>query len=61
MADIILTFLLLNTKQEIIVCKIMRYTMYNQVILKLERSDQLLFVIRGQSGVGKNHIIKAIG
>lgn len=43
--DIVLAHLPLNTKQKHIVYKIMRYSICNQVSLRFERSDQLLFII----------------
>lgn len=58
--NIVLAYLLLNTKQENIVCKVMRHTMYNQATPRLEQSNQLLFVIRGKSSISKSQIIKAI-
>ncbi len=58
--DIVLAHLPLNIKQEIIVREIMRHTMCNQVTPRLERSDQLLLVIRSEGGVGKSQLIKAI-
>ncbi len=58
--DIVSAYLPLNTKQEIIVREIMRHTMCNQVTPRSERSDQLLLVIRGEGGVGKSQVIKAI-
>ena len=57
---IISAYLPLNTKQKIIVRKIIRHTMCNQVTPRLERLDQLLFVIRGKSGIGKSQVIKEI-
>ena len=58
--DIVLVHLLLNTKQKIIIHKIMRHTMYNQVTSKPKRLDQLLLVIKGKGGVDKSQVIKAI-
>ncbi len=58
--DIVLVYLPLNTKQKIIVREIMRHIIYNQVTSRPERSDQLLLVIRGESGVSKSQVIKAI-
>lgn len=58
--DIVLAHLPLNTKQEIIVRKIMRHTMSNQVIRRPEQSDELLLVVRGKSDIGKSQVIKAI-
>lgn len=58
--DIVLTYLPLNNKQEIILCKIMRYTMYSQATLKPEQSDQLLLVVSSKGGVSKSQVIKAI-
>lgn len=58
--DIVLAQLLLNTKQEIIIYEKMRYTIYNQVTLRLKYSNQLLFIIRGKDNISKNQVIKAI-
>ncbi len=58
--DIVSAHLPLNTKQEIIVREIMHHTMFNQVTPRPERSDQLLLVIRGEGGVGKSQVTKAI-
>lgn len=58
--NIVLAHLPLNTKQEIIVRKIMRHTMYSQVIPRPERSDQLLLIVRREGGVGKSQVIKII-
>ena len=38
----------------------MHHTIYNQVIPRLERSNQLLFIIKSKGGIGKNQVIKAI-
>lgn len=58
--DIILVYLLFNTKQEIILREKMRHTMYNQVTLRLKLSDQLLLVIKSKDSVGKSQGIKVI-
>lgn len=58
--DIVLAYLSLNTKQEIIVQKIMHYTMYSQTTLRPELSDQLLFVVSSKNSIGKSQVIKAI-
>ena len=58
--DIISAHLLLNTKQEIIVCKKMRHTICNQVTLRPKCLDQLLLIIRGKSSIDKSQVIKAI-
>ena len=59
--DMVLAYLPLNTKQKIIVCKIMRHIMCNTVTPRPKRSNQLLFIIRGKDGIGKSQVIKAIG
>ena len=58
--DIVSAHLPLNQRQEIIVREVMRHTMYNQATPRPERSDQLLLVVRGEGGVGKSQVIKAI-
>lgn len=57
---IVLAHLPLNIKQEIIIHKIIYHTIYSQVTPKLEQLNQLLFVVRGKSGVSKSQVIKAI-
>lgn len=58
--NIVLAYLLLNTKQEIIVCEIMHHNIYNPMAASPKYSDQLLFVIRGKDGIGKSQVIKEI-
>ena len=58
--DIVSAHLPLNQRQEIIVHKVMRHTIYNQAIPRPERSDQLLFIVRGKGGISKSQVIKAI-
>lgn len=58
--EIVLAHLLLNTKQEIIICKIIYYTMCNQVTLRPDYLDQLLLVIRDKSSIDKSQVIKII-
>ena len=58
--DIILIYLPLNTKQKIIVCKIIHYTIYNQITFRSEHLNQLLLIIRDKSGISKSQVIKAI-
>lgn len=58
--NIILAYLLLNTMQEIIVCKIIHHIICNQVTYKLEHPGRFLLVVRGKNGIGKNQVIKAI-
>lgn len=60
MIDIFLVYLSLNTKQEIVIYKIIRYTICNQVTLRPKRLDQLLLVIRVESGINKSQVIKII-
>ena len=40
--------------------KVMHYTMYNQATFRPEQLDQLLLVVRGEGGIGKSQVIKAI-
>ena len=58
--DIVLVHLSLNTKQKIIIHKIMYHTMCNQITPRLKRSDQFLFIIRSKGSIDKSQVIKAI-
>lgn len=52
--DIILAYLLLNTKQKLIMHKIIHYIMYNQAIPRFKQSNQLLFFIKDKNGIDKS-------
>lgn len=54
MVDIILPYLLLNIKQKVIVYKIMHYTIYNLITIRLKSLNQLLLVIRDKNSVDKS-------
>lgn len=48
--NIVLVYLLLNTKQEIILCKIKYYIIYNETTPKFEQFNQLLLIIKDKGG-----------
>lgn len=60
MFDIILINLPLNTKQKIVVYKIIHHIIYNQITSWLKHSDQLLLMIRTKSDISMSQMIKII-
>ena len=60
LVDIVLAHLSLNTKQKIIMRKVICHTMYNQATPRSKQLDQLLLVVKGKGGVNKSQVIKAI-
>lgn len=52
--DIVLAHLLLNTKQKMIIHKIMRYIIYNQATPRFKQLDQLLVFNIEKCGFDEN-------
>ncbi len=60
LCDITQDQLLLNHLQRVVVEKVLNHAIYNKENQCHLRSDQLLLYIRGEGGVGKSRIVKAI-
>lgn len=52
--DIVLVYLILNTKQRIAICEIMHHIICNQAFFRPKYSDQLLFVIKNKDSISRS-------